>query len=195
MRVTIYIAVFAAVIGIISGAADPYAAAGKKIKTLISNFNTPAQIKTARYNGRQPEDMQADLITQGMNVLTNTQKAKCTAMYAKLSEELGGSAKAQTLLTTLMSEIGTFIKPFVDKVNTVMTAQKKAGKAKEACKKAALVQSNKFLTKANVQKAINNLKKKFSPAQCQIAFKHLAPTYIMLGKYNFLKPPCTGKGV
>uniref|UniRef100_A0A914QJZ2 Uncharacterized protein n=1 Tax=Panagrolaimus davidi TaxID=227884 RepID=A0A914QJZ2_9BILA len=139
--------------------------------------------------------MQADLISQGMNVLTNAQKAKVTGMYAKLSEELGGSAKAQTLLTTLMTEVGAFIKPFADKVTTVMNAQKKAGKPKDACKKAALVQSNKFITKANVQKAINNLKKKFSPAQCTVAFKYLAPTYVLLGKYSFLKPPCTGKGV
>lgn len=65
--------------------------------------------------------MQADLITQGMNVLTNAQKAKVTGMYAKLSEELGGSAKAQTLLTTLMTEVGAFIKPFADKVNLFMT--------------------------------------------------------------------------
>lgn len=68
------------------------------------------------YDGKTLEDVQDQLIAQGMAVLTSSQKAKVTTMYSKMSEELGGASKAQKLIEILMEEVGGFVKPFADKV-------------------------------------------------------------------------------
>uniref|UniRef100_A0AC35F3B4 Uncharacterized protein n=1 Tax=Panagrolaimus sp. PS1159 TaxID=55785 RepID=A0AC35F3B4_9BILA len=67
-------------------------------------------------------------------------------------------------------------------------------KGKAAAKTAALKKGNGFLTKPNIQKAIDATKKAFTQQQCDVAFKYLAGTFIKLGSYNFKATPCTGTG-
>uniref|UniRef100_A0AC34QCV2 Uncharacterized protein n=1 Tax=Panagrolaimus sp. JU765 TaxID=591449 RepID=A0AC34QCV2_9BILA len=170
-----------------------------KITNLLSPFLTKAQLKTVlnkvfdlAWSGQTPEQIKSQILSIGMSTVNAQQKAKVMQVYQGISNELGGSAKAEALLNVLMNKLTAVLNPYINQMQTTIKNKKSAGKA--AAKTAILKQGANFLTSANIQKAVNQVKAAFTQKQCDVAFKYLAPTYLKLGLYKFKSSKCTGTG-
>lgn len=144
------------------------------------------------WSGQTPDQIKTQLLSIGMATVNTQQKSQALKVYQELSTELGGSSEAEALLTTLINKLTAVLNPYIKKIQTTIKNKKSAGKA--AAKTAVLKQGANFLTSANIQKAVNQIKAAFNQKQCDTAFKYLAPTYLKLGLYKFKASKCTGTG-
>jgi hypothetical protein len=180
-------------------AATPMAAIQNKVTNLLSTFLKKPQIQSLvnavfdmAYDGKTIDQIKSEIIPLAMKTVTTQQKTQVLNVYQKMANELGGSDKAEALLNVLINKLSAVLQPYVTQTQTAIKNNKAKGKA--AAKTAALKKGNGFLTKPNIQKAIDATKKAFTQQQCDVAFKYLAGTFIKLGSYNFKATPCTGTG-
>uniref|UniRef100_A0A914QU22 Uncharacterized protein n=1 Tax=Panagrolaimus davidi TaxID=227884 RepID=A0A914QU22_9BILA len=180
-------------------AATPMAAIQNKVTKLLSTFLKKPQIQSLvnavfdmSYAGKTIDQIKTEILPLAMKTVTTQQKTQVLNVYQKMANELGGSDKAEALLNVLINKLSDVLQPYIKQTQTAITNNKAKGKA--AAKTAALKKGNGFLTKPNIQKAIDATKKAFTQQQCDVAFKYLAGTFIKLGSYNFKATPCTGTG-
>ncbi|KAE9551862.1 hypothetical protein FO519_004936 [Halicephalobus sp. NKZ332] len=127
-------------------------------------------------------------------VLTSPQMAKLSLLIQQMSNELGGMEKTTQLLNILIEEISAQCAPYEKQTLAQCKQMKKSGKGKKKIINKAITMTADFLKPTIIQKAIDNIKKRFTQAQCDCAFKYLAPTYVKLGLYGFKATQCTGNG-
>jgi|UniRef100_A0AC35ESL5 hypothetical protein len=180
-------------------AATPMAAIQNKATNLLSTFLKKPQILSLvnavfdmAYDGKTIDQIKTEILPLAMKTVTTQQKTQVLNVYQKMANELGGSDKAEALLNVLINKLSAVLQPYITQTQTAIKNNKAKGKA--AAKTAALKKANGFLTKPNIQKAIDATKKAFTQQQCDVAFKYLAGTFIKLGSYNFKATPCTGTG-
>uniref|UniRef100_A0AC34EZ47 Uncharacterized protein n=1 Tax=Panagrolaimus sp. ES5 TaxID=591445 RepID=A0AC34EZ47_9BILA len=201
MRLHLVIFLFGIILfsAIQSDAATPMANIQNKVTNLLSTFLKKPQIQSLvnavydmAWDNKSVDQIKQEILPLAMKTVTTQQKTQVLNVYQKMANELGGSDKAEALLNVLINKLTTVLNPYITQTQTAIKNNRSKGKA--TAKTAALKKGNGFLTKPNIQKAVDATKKAFTQQQCDVAFKYLAGTFIKLGSYNFKATPCTGTG-
>uniref|UniRef100_A0AC34G768 Uncharacterized protein n=1 Tax=Panagrolaimus sp. ES5 TaxID=591445 RepID=A0AC34G768_9BILA len=181
------------------GDATPMANLIKKVRNQLSTFLTNAQIKQVinkvfdmAWDKKTVDQIKDEILPFGMKVVNTQQKTRALNSYNNMAKELGGSDKAEALLTILIQKLTAILNPYTIQLETVIKNQRSKGKA--AAKKQTLKRANQIFVKKNIQIAIDEVKNSFSQQQCDVAFKYLAGSYLKLGQFKFKATPCKGIG-
>uniref|UniRef100_A0A914C172 Uncharacterized protein n=1 Tax=Acrobeloides nanus TaxID=290746 RepID=A0A914C172_9BILA len=177
---------------------DPRATFIARIPRMLTSFLTAEQlgecfdlVTDSYFSGGDMSSLQSDLMDWAMSALDMPQLMSAMGVYNTLTTKL---SDPMALLGTLVTVMTNNLTPFMTQVQSQMDKLESQGRSRNATLRGAYIMCCQFLIKPNIQKIMNNLKKKFTQVQCDAAYASLNPTFLNLQLYNFADSPCTGTG-